>query len=145
MANHPNLERRFLWWIWMLDLKCLLKTHPKKKHLNILICIYRAETYGAETYGVETYGAETYGFRTFPYYLYCFPQNDATIVINVKSFGHSSHILLWRICLSSLNYFQWITIYGKFGAFLSLSLRKRRFLRIVLTKREGAETVGFCG
>jgi hypothetical protein len=32
-----------------------------------------------------------------------------------ETFGHSSHILLRRICLSSLNYFQWITILGKFG------------------------------
>jgi hypothetical protein len=43
------------------------------------------------------------------------PHNGATIVINVKSFGLSSRILLWRICLSSLNYFQGITILGKFG------------------------------
>jgi hypothetical protein len=40
--------------------------------------------------------------------------NNATIVINVKSFGHSSRILLQRICLSSINCFKWITILGKF-------------------------------
>jgi hypothetical protein len=42
------------------------------------------------------------------------PTNNATIVINVKSFGHSSRILLQRICLSSINCFKWITILGKF-------------------------------
>jgi hypothetical protein len=60
------------------------------------------------------------------------PHNGATIVINVKPFGYSSRILRRRICLSSLNYFQFITIYGKLvGRFSHILWEKYKTTKMV--------------